>query len=70
MIVRNCVSGQQKAWIKWLHLGDFCYNTPFHMSIDMSPLKSLYGYNASTFIDQIFGDSRAPNTKYWIEESQ
>ena len=35
----NYVSGQQKTWIKWLHLGDFCYNTTFHMSIGMSPFK-------------------------------
>ena len=36
----------------------------------MCPLKSLYGYDASTFIDHIFGDSRAPKSKDWIEESQ
>ena len=37
--LRNYVSGKQKAWIKWLHLGEFCYNTTFHMSIGMSPFK-------------------------------
>ena len=52
--LRNYVSGKQKAWIKWLHLGDLCYNTTFHMSIGMSPFKALYGYYASTFIDHIF----------------
>ena len=40
------------------------------MSIGMSPFKALYGYDASTFIDHIFGDSRAPKDKDWIEESQ
>ena len=39
------------------------------MSIGMSPFKALYGYDASTFIDHIFGDSRAPKAKDWIEES-
>ena len=39
------------------------------MSIGMSPNK-IYGYDASNFIDHIFGDSRAPNVKDWIEESQ
>ena len=67
--LRNYFSGQQKTWIKWLHLGEFCYNTTFHMSIGMSPLKSLYGYDASTFIDHNFGDSRAPKDKDWNEES-
>ena len=68
--LRNYISGQQKAWIKWLHLGEFCYNTTFHMSIGMYPLKSLYGYDASTFIHHIFCDSIYPKDKYWIEESQ
>ena len=65
--LRNYVSGQQKAWIKWLHLGEFCYNTTFHMSIGMSPFKELYGYDASTFIDHIFCDSRDPKAKDLIE---
>ena len=66
--LRNYVSGQQKAWIKWLHLGEFCYNT-FHMSIGMSPFKALYGYDASTFIDHIFVANRDTKAKDWIEES-
>ena len=68
--LRNYVSGKQKSLIKWLHLGEFCYNTNFHMSIGMSHFKSLYGYDESIFIDNIFGDSIAPNAKNWIEESQ
>ena len=36
----------------------------------MSHFKALYGYDASNFIDHIFGDSIAPNSKDWIEESQ
>ena len=65
--LRNYVSGQQKSWIKWFHLVEFCYNTTFNMSIGMSPLKELYGYGASTFIDHIFGDSRDLKSKDWIE---
>ena len=59
-----------KAWEKWLHLGEFCYNTTFHMSIGMSPFKALYGYDALTFYDIIFGDSIAPKGKYWVEDNQ
>ena len=40
------------------------------MSIGMFPFRALYGYDALTFIDMIFGDSRAPKANYWIEESQ
>ena len=35
----------------------------------MSPLKALYGYDALTFVEMIFGDGRAPKAKYWAEES-
>ena len=68
--LRNYVSGQQRAWIKWLHLGEYCYNTTYHMSIGMSPFRALYGYDASTFADLIFGNSQAPKAKDWIQESQ
>jgi hypothetical protein len=40
------------------------------MSIEMSPFRALYGYDAPTFVDQIFGESRAPKAKDWIQESQ
>ena len=40
------------------------------MSIGMSPFKALYGYDASTFIEHIFCDSRDPKYKDCIEESQ
>ena len=62
----NYVSRQQRSWIKWLHLGDYCYNTTYHMSIGISAFCALYGYDASTFADLIFGDSRAPKDKDWI----
>ena len=52
--LRNYVSGQQKAWIKWVHLGEFSYNTTFHMSNGMYNFKEIYGYDAYTFIDHIF----------------
>jgi hypothetical protein len=65
--LRNYVSGQQKTWIKWLHLGEHCYNTTYHMSIRMTPFKALYGYDVANFVDRAFGDSWAPKAKYWIQ---
>lgn len=53
----NYVNCRQKAWVKWLQLGEHCYNTTFHMSIGMTPFKVLYGYDAPTFADRIFRDS-------------
>ena len=62
--LQNYVGEQQKAWTKWLHLGEFCYTTTFHMSIGMSPFRELYGYDALSFFYMIFGDSRDPKYKY------
>ena len=47
--LRNYVSGQQRAWLKWLHLGEYCYNNTHHMSIGKSPFYALYGYHALSF---------------------
>jgi hypothetical protein len=68
--LRNYVSRQQKAWVKWLYLGEYCYNTTHHLSIGMSPFKALYNYEPLTFVEIVFGDSRAPMAKEWIQESQ
>eukprot|EP00253_Pinus_taeda_P027402 PITA_27402 len=40
------------------------------MSIGMSSFYALYGYNPLSFVDVMFGDSRAPRAKIWIQESQ
>ena len=68
--LRNYVLGQQRAWIKWLHLGEYFYNTTYYMSIRMSPFRALYGYDTITFVDFIFGDRRSPKAKEWIQESR
>jgi len=36
----------------------------------MSPFRALYGYDAISFSDMIFGDSRAPGAKDSVQESQ
>jgi hypothetical protein len=53
-------------WIKWFHLEEHCYNTTHHMSVGMSTFKALYGYNAPSFVDLEFGDSKAPKEKCWL----
>ena len=64
--LRNYVIGQQKTRLRSLHLGEYCYNTTFHMSIGMSPFYALYGYHALTFADVMVGTSKAPRAKDWI----
>jgi hypothetical protein len=40
------------------------------MSIGITPFRALYGYDAPTLIDLVFGERRAPKAKDWITESQ
>ena len=54
--------------MKWLHLGEYCYNTSFHMFIQMSPFMELYEYDAPNFLDLLFGDSGVPKAKDTLQE--
>jgi hypothetical protein len=67
--LKNYVAGQQKAWPKWLHLGEYC-NTTHHISIDMTPFRALYSYERLSFVEISFGDSRAPMVQNWVQQSQ
>jgi len=40
------------------------------MSIRMSPFRAMYGYDAPSFVETMFRDSRVPGANEWIEESQ
>jgi hypothetical protein len=68
--MRNYVGGKHRTWVRWLHMGEYCYNMTYHMSIQMSPFQVLYGYNTPSFLETVFADSRALRSKEWIEESQ
>ena len=37
-----------------MHLGEYCYNTTYHMSIGMAPFKVLYGYKPLSFMDRVW----------------
>ena len=68
--LRNYVSNQQHAWVKWLHLGECCYNTSHHMSIGMPHFCPLYGYDALSFVDLALSDSRVPTASDFVKQSQ
>ena len=40
------------------------------MSIKMTPLKALYGYEAMDFTDLAFRDNRAPKAKDCVQDNQ
>jgi hypothetical protein len=50
-------------------MAEYCYNTTYHMSTRVSPFRAFYGYDAHSFIETVFGDSRVPGAKDWVEES-
>ena len=68
--LRKYVLGKKITWLRWLHLGEYFYNTTFHMLISMYPFWALYGYADLSFVDVMFGASKAPRAKEWIQESQ
>jgi hypothetical protein len=55
------VEGQQRTWVSIAT----AYNTTY-MSIRMSPFRALYGYNAPSFVETVFGDSKVPRAKEWV----
>jgi hypothetical protein len=68
--LNNYVARYQRDWVKWLHLGEYFYNTTHHKSIGMTHFRALYGYYSLTFMEIVLGDNRAPMDKDWIQESQ
>ena len=66
----NYVSRQQNAWVRWLYLSKYCSNTTHHMSINMTPFRALYGYEALSFVDLAFSDNRVPLAQDWLQENQ
>jgi len=66
---KNYVSEKKMTCIKWLQLGENCYNTTYNMSISMTPFTYLYDYDATTFVDQACGNNEGPKAKDWIQES-
>ena len=56
--LRNYMADQQQAWVRWIYLCEYCYNTTYHMTIQMAPFMALYNYDAPNFLDLLLGDSQ------------
>jgi hypothetical protein len=67
--LRKYVVGQQKAWVRWLHLQEYCYNSTHHMSIGMTPFRALYSYDPLSFVEIYFGDNRTPMVQDQVQHS-
>ena len=46
MFLRCAVYDSPKQWHSWLSLAELWYNSSFHTSLNCSPFKALYGYDA------------------------
>jgi hypothetical protein len=66
----NYVVGKQKVWVRWFHLGDYCYNTTQHVFIGMSPFRDLYIYDPLSFVETSFGDNMTPMVQDWVQQCQ
>ena len=67
-IFKDYVASQQKAWVRWIYLCVYYYNTTYHMSIQMTPFRALYGYNALSFIDLLTSDVGVPHARDFLQE--
>ena len=56
--LRNYIAGQEKEWVKWVCLCEYCYNTTYQLSIQVIPFMVLYGYEAPNFLDLLMSNSR------------
>ena len=65
--MRNYVLGFQNAWIKWLYMGEFCYNTNYHIPIKMTSFTKLYGYDAPSLTDMLIMDNMILKAKDFIK---
>ena len=49
-----------------LHLGKYCYNTTYHLSIAMTPFRALYGYDALSFVHLVISHNKVPLAQDWV----
>jgi hypothetical protein len=43
MFIRCTVQATPRQWVKWLPLAELWYNTSYHLSLQCTPFKILYG---------------------------
>ena len=59
--LRNYVADQQRAWVRWIYLCEYCYNTTYHRTIQMTPFMALYDYEAPSFLDFLLSNCSVPH---------
>lgn len=55
--LRAVTSDRPECWRDYLGWAEFCYNTSYHSSINMSPFEALYGRSASVIPQHVPGST-------------
>ena len=55
--LRAFAANRPQAWVDWLPLAKFWFNTNFHSSLKLTPFKALYGYPPQ-LVDYVPGTTR------------
>lgn len=53
-----------------MQIGEYSYNSTYHLSIKISPFKALYGYDGPNFTNLIFDKGKVPKAQYFLQEYQ
>ena len=53
--LRAFVAAKPSAWVEWLPLAEFWFNTNFHSSTKLTPFEALYCYPPHRLLDYIPG---------------
>ena len=56
--LRAFAADRPQAWVDWLPLAEFWFNTNFHSSLKLTPFEALYGYPPPKLEDYIPGTTR------------
>lgn len=62
----RCITGERpKAWLHWLPLAEWWYNTTYHSSTKLTPYQIVYGQAPPTHIQYVPGSTTVAAVDQW-----
>ena len=58
------------AWVDWLPLAEFWFNTNFHSTTKVTPFEALYGYPPPRLLDYIPGTTSVEAVNDHLQKRQ
>ncbi|KAM0053973.1 putative nucleotidyltransferase, Ribonuclease H [Helianthus debilis subsp. tardiflorus] len=68
--LRCMVMHDPTAWVKWLPLAEWWYNTTWHSAIKMTPFKALYGIDPPIQLPYIPGSTTVESLEEWLNDRE